>query len=131
MSPVWKKNQYMGQDSQVYWPIHRAGHFDSNNLVRHPWILKIVSFSAYLMRPYTMQIFAFALQMWFTIWGGKSYIKRNVFTSWQEFRLQCRSQIQMNNLNITSVAEIRILLTLSRRKKINMIDGNFDPIGFF
>ena len=56
MSPVWKKNQYMGLDSQVYWPIHRAGHFDSNNLVRHPWILKIVSFSAYLMHAYTMKI---------------------------------------------------------------------------
>ena len=46
-----------------------------------------------------LQIFAFALQMWLTIWAGKPDDKRNVFTLWQEFRSQCRGQIQMNTLN--------------------------------
>ena len=47
-----------------------------------------------------LQIFAFALQMWVTIWAGKPDDKRNIFTLWQEFRSQCRGQIQMNTLII-------------------------------
>ena len=47
-----------------------------------------------------LQIFAFALQMWVTIWAGKPDDKRNVFTLWQEFRSQYWGQIQMNTLNV-------------------------------
>ena len=46
-----------------------------------------------------LQIFAFALQIWVTIWASKAGDKRNVFTLWQEFRSQCRGQIQMDTLN--------------------------------
>ena len=46
-----------------------------------------------------LQIFAFALHMWVTIWARKLGEKKNVFTFWQEFRSRCCGQIQMNTLN--------------------------------
>ena len=50
-----------------------------------------------------LQIFAFVLQMWVTIWAGKPDDKGNIFTMWQEFRSQCVGQKQMNTLNCASV----------------------------
>ena len=40
-----------------------------------------------------LQIFAFALQMWLTIWARKPDDKRNVFTLWQEFRSQWKYSV--------------------------------------